>query len=466
MLFATIYLWALALAADAPAAARPLEASRPYVVHATLDLPDTGAPSGLREDLERSLQRLSQQVLGRAWTLDFPEAQANPEISPPIKEPGEKWFWIQLRRSRRLPAWEIEAREYDALVGAWGPAATRSLRRDGDLDSEVLGAMLDAFRPVARVVGRERGVGELDLVGSIRLSQSSGQSIVSAGTPFQIVRQHLEEENRMEIVPWSYLTLLPEDAGGSPRITRRAEIVSVFRDPLTRRSRKKIELWGIACPPASPDHTVVTFLNRADDRPIVGYEVAVRLRGQPATFTLGATDDQGRANIGRLERGSTRANSRVLDVMLKSGQTVVARFPLVPGTPAELTAKASTDPLLAEVAGATLALQEEVVDLAARRKIMELRLEKAAQEEQLEAARHWVDEINAMPNRVVLAERLEEIRSWSEQRSKDLKQKSVGPDVQRLLAQTERLLEAVPKDKLAVEQVDTPADSPPSPPAP
>jgi hypothetical protein len=419
----------------------------------------TGIAGPWWDDLRTGLHHAARRVRGEAWqlTIDAVSIEALNK-NPSNGEKADKVYAVRLDRPLGSAQLLATVREYDAILQAWGPPWQRSLAT-GETLPESLFALVDrAHRPVARVLGRQQGQVEISLRASALLPQSSGAQPAADGLPMTIVRL-LGEPDALErsVVNFSYLVYRAPATSGS--FTQRADTVSVFRDPTTRRSRKRMEIWAVGSPVSPSGRTELEFRTLTGDRPIAGYEVAVRPAGQTSIYSLGSTDHRGRATVRAEQVLSTLSKpAPLVDVLLLSGQTVVARFPLVPGAPEILLAKASIDPILPAVSGQILALQEEVVDISARRKLLELRLRRAAGENQLERTKAIADEINALPNRAVFEEKLASIRKSVDDQSKTAKQASLGSQVKRLFLQTERLLNQVPQEKVVIETVVTPAE--------
>jgi hypothetical protein len=452
-------MMSLLQAADpAPATADSRSAAlTPYRIEAWIDLqphPALIALAGgtVKQQVQQSLQR----IVGQAWQIEIKDAPVSfraglPDPTTlPNKASLDKLFIAQATWNSAQGRIDWRTQEYDFASRDWSPPLMQLSDAERPIARGLAEAWLASFRPTAEIVGKSKAMGEISVRGSQRISRASGWQIVGPGTVFQIFRQKADLTDSPASVPWSYLIFNQDNQDQSNRLIQKVEIASLFRDPLTRRSRTKIKLWAMAIPEHGPTETLVTFLSRQDERPIAGFEVAIRPWKQPATYSIGNTNYRGERLV-RWPEGDSIPTARVGEVLLLSGSTIVATFPLVPGAPDRIIAQASIDPLLTEIAGQMLSIQEEIVDHSARRRILERQLRKAASDEQLEQTRAIAQKINDLPNRTFFKEKLDKLRSEANQRSKTLKQPRLGSGVNRLFLQTDRLVENIPQEQLIIE---------------
>ncbi len=457
---ACLLLWMLSTigtADAAPSTPTPrLAAQIPYVVEGWIDIePHPAISPQISQRWKADLATSARRLLGEAWNLELVDAPVSirrqlPSTPKPTRDGTvDKIFVARLRWNDLASAIELVSDEYDLSTRTWGGSSRRVISLDRRVGDAIVEAWLRSFRPLAEIVGRSRGKGEISLKGEALVSKASGIHFGRPGQVYTIYRQLADGSDVPTPVAWSYLILKPVSAD-TPRLVESTEIASLFRDPLTKRSRQKIKLWALGIAEADHGETQLTFQTRPGNRPVAGYEVAIKPWGEPATYSIGTTNYRGEINI-RFPDGVAPGESAVCEVLLLSGSTVVARFPLVPGSPKFLLAQASIDPLLAEISGTMMAMQEEIVDQSARRKILELRLRKAASENLLDKTKEIAESINAIPRRANFQERLDKVKEQVTARSKELKQNRIGSNVNRLFMQTERLIQAVPQDEVIIE---------------
>jgi hypothetical protein len=442
------------------------EAARPYRVALFLAHDVAPAlPASSMRDLAVDLSTAAARLLGECWRLEIrlsPNLAGlpDPAFAETKEGPPDKLLLVRLDARPGPDPPTAVVREFDALMGEWGPPCTAALRRDPELPMQVLRLCLRAFRPTAEIVGKEKGRARLSVRGAARIPQTSDVVLLGRREPLKILRIAADKPNEPEVVPWSYLVLRAE-SDSARRFSVEADVVSLFRDPLTRRSRTPIRLAAIACRIGDETTTLVEFRTRPDDRPIVGYEVAARVLGQAGFASLGSTDYSGRIAVSApTSSGRASRDARVVEVHLRSGDLVLARFPMVPGDRPLLVAQTSIDPLLPETAGRVVAFQESLVDLAAQRKLLELRYQRAAADSNLPRMKEIVERLNALPDREEARRRLAELEESAKARSLELGQRSLGLNLRRLFAQSQALVErSVPDGKYQIQAAE---DAPPA----
>ena len=452
--------WLLMLACSIPAAdtAAAPESARPYRIALWMDVEGSSAEdSQLTNEIVNDLLRTIARIFGEAWDVTHQpcplDARALPE--PDLAQENgpsfDKVFFTRLSTPDSSGARQVRAYEYDAILHEWGPPVVRVIYADSDLSEGMFRAISSAFRPVARIMGRDRGKVLLSLRAQTLVPISSGSQLALPGTPFVIVRVPADRPGESSIVPWSYLINRSAEKSPTDRLVTQADIASVFRNPLSSQDETKTDLWAVACPDEPDGKTVIQFRNRENDRPIVGYDVAVRQIGQTSALSIGSTDFRGEITVSRMDSLTARNTTPVIDVLLRSGQTVIARLPLVPGSPRHCEVPILLDPILPEIAGQVLTLQEEVIDQVAKRKMLERKLKQAEQSKNIPLAQSIVDKLNAMPNRMAFTDQLQTVKQNADMRSKELKQASLGLNVKRLFSQTEFLLNSIPKEGVVLK---------------
>ncbi|MBX9655038.1 hypothetical protein K2Y11_15605 [bacterium] len=437
------------------------ESARPYQIVIWLERRDvTSRDETERTQFERALERSMNRVLGNAWKTTFERhsipfnSSMVPEVTRDNAPPLDKIFHIVVFPRDASGSRKVSLREFDRIVSNWTSIFESVLSPDGDSAEELLRSILTSFRPVAKILGRERGKVEMSLRGETLLPVSATYRFATPGMPFVIARTSTDAKKASEIVPWSYLIYRPPSSG-TRSLTALSEVASVFRNPIAGGDDAEIKLYAVACAQEPAARTIVYFQNKGTDRPIVGYDVAVRALGRQSMISIGTTDAHGDISVTPVQFLTGENATPVIDVLLRSGQTVIARLPIVPGTPPECTVPIMLDPLLPEVAGKITSLQEDVLDVVAKRKVLERRLRKAEETKNTPLAQNIVDKLNGMPNRLTFAKELDAVRQSTDSRSKELKQTSLGLNVKRLFSQTEFLLNSLPKDPVALKSTKT-----------
>ncbi len=111
------------------------------------------------------------------------------------------------------------------------------------------------------------------------------------------------------------------------------------------------------------------------------YDIFEAIPGEATLRRVGQSNSHGRFV---LEPDSQRS---VQTLYVRSGNTILAKLPIVRGLNEVLAVSVADDPARLRAEAALLALQEEFIDTQARREILTLRLEKAKDEKAVQAMR-------------------------------------------------------------------------------
>jgi hypothetical protein len=134
---------------------------------------------------------------------------------------------------------------------------------------------------------------------------------------------------------------------------------------------------------------------------------------------------------------------------------------MVPGVQKELTVRARLDPLLTDLSGQILALQDEVVDVVARRSLLQRQLEKHAEKQEIDQAKKIAETINKLPDKTRFEEKLEAIKSSTEERARIANRTNLGPAIDRMFMQTDLLVQRYfQTDKVEVQLAEEKEVSP------
>ena len=112
-------------------------------------------------------------------------------------------------------------------------------------------------------------------------------------------------------------------------------------------------------------------LRQQPDQPLVGYEVYSRPpEDEQSTELIGRTDWRGELWIER------DARQPIQLLFVRNGQQLLGKLPLVPGDQPLLVAPLRDDELRLEAEGFLLGVQENLVDLVARREVLAVRIRR------------------------------------------------------------------------------------------
>ena len=473
-------------------------AAEPYRIRIWLTLADhPRVTPGLRQGVIDEIESAAERYLGSSWSVDYASPPANAPISPdaPIEDmPDVKklgaeyakvdkvlWADVSVETGRAgVPPFIVAVREYDAEFNKWGPAAVRTLAPDDPLPVNVFRMLHRQFRAVIGVVALGEGK-KLRVVvkGAALQSPDSPFPILAYGAPLKITRDIMKKgkmTGRYDI-PWTYLIYRQADAD---RRAGTCDVMSSLFAPVDNGMLRRSRVMGLAASNSADALTEVQFVQLTHDnmpgdppgkRPVPGYEVLLRIQDQVNPVLAGSTNRRGKITLSSAKLDATGQNRpQVCEITLRIGRIPVANFPMVPGDEPRREIIVNTDPLLPEVSGRVVALQEELIDTLARQAILLKRLEplkkpKKADEDEDETKERFkklndlADQLNKLPGNKQFQDKLDAIKADAKKRSeKEYKKKEFGKQVTRLFGGLEKLL----KEKEFSKQVNVKKESEPA----
>jgi hypothetical protein len=383
------------------------------------------APAKLRCQILTNLDQLTAETLATAAASSDLEA--------------DKIFLVALKCESGT--FVADVREFDCLSRQFSPVVARSASTISGLAIAVGDALGEAFTPLARIeYVDDRQLSARLRAGGLILNPESLANI----EPGMVLRPVIRRNDRngqpakggIQAVPWSYLTV--DERHDS---TLECTLRSGFRAAIPARGGIRIQRLALLVRPRL-DSTRLVLRSRSDSKkPLAGYEVHRRLDGETqATELLGHTDSQGSLNI-------LRQDKTELDTLLvKNGQQMLARLPLVPGFEKSLTAYLVDDDGRLAAEGFVAALSSRVIDLVARREILAAQIRAKVKDNKLDEAQKLLDDFRRLSTRADLTRDLDQFRQQVATGDRTTQQRidRVFADAQRLI-----LLKPLSDDLLA-----------------
>ncbi len=483
-LFLILAAW---LVLPAPLPAQSVWELTPYQVRVLVtasNVPELrGVPNQLAEELSPRLENL----LGAAWRVEvvpngglsrfsrqgstaLQETDASgagraPPASPheePPRSPAPPSVWqlpAEATRASLLPGewltsdhdkllllrvdpaadgWRITAREWDTATWRLGPVLVYPVRQPAKLRDTAVRALLEAFHPLGRVERIETGQDGQRAVLRLRAgglpTGDPELQLARAGQLFCPIIRLNDRDGRLrrdrddnpilpQPVPWTFLVAESVEAAEAS-----CRVQSGLSAPLSASRRGRIEQLALGVVPR-PEPTRLTLLGRREpNEPMAGYEVVIQRPGKRATTPLGRTDRAGSIEVGPTED--------LAILLVRSGQQLLARLPVVAGFASELTAFVPDDTQRLEAEAFVTALQEQLVDAVTRQEVLLARAEARLDAGGVDEARELHAKLRKLPDRETLRRRL--ITRQQQLRSSD-------PHVQRqleaLFGDTSKLLD-------------------------
>jgi len=286
-------------------------------------------------------------------------------------------------------AWTIHAVDFDVRTQLFGTPATQRVHHRARLIDGVFQCIVKAFAPLATVetVDMEKDTATLRLRAGAVPVRDPELALTKPGTIFRAAIRFNDakgQPKRIEEVEWTFLVA---DAVKDAQVDSR--LVTGLRGPLSSRKRGRTEQLALAVRP--PDEGTKLELLSADKKPrlLAGCQVWSHPVDSKKTDLIGASDPRGAFRVPPGDGGV-----RVL--MIKSGDTVIARLPILPGMASEMVARIPDDERRLQVEGFITGFQEEFVDMIARRQVLVSRIRSRIKTGKKEEAEKLIDELRLM----------------------------------------------------------------------
>jgi hypothetical protein len=373
----------------------------PYRVRALVTITPAASASGVRVDaLCAGIAERSTTVIGAHWSFtataapaaihemvlsDFAQVKMEAVLATTEDADVDKVMLVRVDYDER--AWTIRVVDFDVRTQLFGtPAAQRVSQRVRLVDG-IFQTILTAFAPIATVETVEKDVATLRLRAGAAPVRDPQLSLIRPGSIFRAavrVNDAKGKPKRIESVDWTFL--VADKIDGAHVDSR---LVTGLRGPLGSRKRGRTEQLALSVRP--PEATTRLDLQSADKVPriMAGCQVFSHPVDSKKTDLLGASDPRG---VFIVEPGD--GGVRVL--MIKSGDTIIARLPILPGMLADMTARIPDDERRLQVEGYITGFQEEFVDMIARRQVLVARIRSRIKSGKKEEAEKLIDQLRQM----------------------------------------------------------------------
>ena len=387
ILIATLLLLPFAAAA-ADDTAPPAWEMLPYRIQLLTAVDaDASLPARLAQELPADLAARVPAVVGGAWRLEAGVAPLElrhrilhslghviADDLPTAAKKGDKV--ILLGVAAHESGYVVRARELDLATGLWNTTVTRNVRQAAAVKQEALWCLLSAFAPQARIEKVEDKIVTLKLRAAALARRDANLPLLLSGTVFRPVLVKSDAHGAIlagppEPIGWTYLIPNESKITSSPFTARIETGLSATVLPEYHPTRLRLAL-GVS---PSQDSTKVKLVAEGSAAPLEGYEVAAQepeVAGKAgAVLSLGRSGADGIVVV----PPSLKA---VRTLLIRHGEEVLARLPIVPGLAEEITISLADDQPRLVIESALSRIQDELVDLVARREVLASRIKAAA----------------------------------------------------------------------------------------
>jgi len=471
---------ALLLAATArPVSAQSTWALTPYRIELDV-LAESDEP--LAQRVRSALTVRAEATMGAQWHL---EGVVQSDAAGEEEVELDKRFTVEL--TAQAGAWSVAVRELDVRTGKEGPTVRRDVLQPAKLIDGAWDAVLEAFRPVARIVDVEITrkseaappvqSGAVIQLRAGRLPGADTHAInASRGALFRPILRRMsrgrsadDEASESRVVPWTYL--VAERVSSDGRIGCRVE--TGLRAPLPARPSRRTRRLALMVRPQPRPTTLEVRARAGENEPLPDFEILLASNDDQPPTMLGLTDHRGRFVLPDAHsRGATaglpnsaedphpsplpegEGTSRLpIIVLVRSGERTLARLPIVPGLEETVTAYVPDDRPRLRAEAFTSALGERLIDVALQREILMARARLMAEQGEMAEARSLVNELTSLPDRDWFARRVETYRRRQLQGEAEL-DPSVRREIDKMTTELKNLIGGQ-LDPAAVERIRT-----------
>lgn len=379
----------------------------PYDVQVYLTAaPGESMPAAQWDAIAQALRDRADTVVGGAWRLKVdrppPEFAATlaggldsltPDQVPQLEPQPDKVIVVAVRQS---PDLAIDTREFDSRTVQWSAAQSRSAPQPERLAREAFLALTDAFSPLARVEEVRGKEALLRLRAEGYAPRDPAWQWTELGDVFRGVLRTNERSGRAKSaleIPWTLLEVGQVTPGGVL-----CYVETGVRGAISARKGRS-EVVALLVRPTRGTTRLELKARTVDAKPLAGYDVYATDRAGSQVERIGRSDRTGAVSV-----PSGSGSYRIL--LIKDGQEVLARLPIVPGLAPTATARIPDDAQRLEVEAFVVGLQETVVDLVARRAVLLARAEARLDANDITEAEKLIEEVRRMETREQLQQRI------------------------------------------------------------
>ena len=443
----------------------------PYQIRLWLVCNSDALSAGRQNDLATALVERARTVHGSAWEMqvaDRPPALRS-KLRTELEElsaddiatqtgaslDADKLLLVSIEPSS---GWfVVRARELDCRTQQWSAVAEQRAPTQGSVPLAAWEAMQRVFTPLARIESVD-GRKVMARVRAGGLVTDSNSSLLIR--PEDILRPIVRRNDRSgEPIPggiqapdWTLLRVT-----SVLRSQLYCQLVSGYRAPIPAKGGQRTERLALLIKPVYQQTRLVLMSRTKPSRPLGGYDVFEFENANAQPKLIGATSQDGSLVL-------TATDRRLKTLIVRSGQQLLARLPLVPGQAPELVANIVDDDGRLQAEGFVLALQSQVMDLVARRELLSAVFRQHLAAGRLDEAQDVLEEFRLLETRADLSRVLDQQQQQitSRDRTTQIRIQKLFADARKLLLE---FLDPETANELARELALARSRTPPTTPA-
>lgn len=302
-------------------------------------------------------------------------------------------------RSTPLGA-KIVVRELDCRLRVGGELVERPVTQLDNLAATIVSAMRVAFSPVVRIEKLEGDDATAQLRAGGLITTEDSPADLKLGELLQPVLRRgtssTSKTNNIQQLPYTFLQVTERNG-----YRAKCRVISGARGVLLSRG-SRTEKLALRVRPNDRGTNLVLVAKGGADQPLVDYEVLTRAVGDSAPpQLLGITNRRGEVHV------PLTADRPIELIYIRHGQQMLVRMPIVPGlNHQQVLSLTNDDPRLA-AEGYFLAMQNNIMDLVARREVLAARIRLRVEQGDLEAAQAMLMQLRALDTRADLLRQIE-----------------------------------------------------------
>lgn len=369
-------------------------------------------------------------------------------------EPRDKVIVLHLTVAGR--GFVVESREWDAYTALWGPAIARRTESSAALLPVAFSALEASCGGVARAIPNDDGTVRLRVRGGNVPTRDPALAPVQRGDVLRVVkRSPTAGVPKSTPLEWTYLTVDSVEGAAA-----QCRVFSQYQKPLAQPLAGREQWVGIVV--ASPQNSTRLRLVSSDPAqpaPLSGYELVSYAPGQSPAI-IGRTDHRG-----EIEIPPAAGALRVL--LVKSGQQLLLRLPMIPGWQREVQVPLTSDDARLAAEGIASTFTQQLVEAATRREILLALARARISAGQNAQAQQFVQQAQAFDaTRAQLEQQIQQAKS-SVNVDDPIAQQKINKMFEELLASVNQHLGSGPIQQLNLQlsAAAAPATTPENPPA-
>lgn len=357
---------------------------------------------GLERDLRTGLVNQCDLLIGPAWSVTFGSApvalaeQMLGDVSavsadslPPPWLDDDKVALMTLSASE--DGYLVTGRELDVRTRVFSPVIRVIARHPARLVNTLFWVLHRIFAPLAQIDSVDNGTAILRLRAAELPARDRAWLTTKPGTVFLPIFRFNDRDGkprRVSPIQWTYFVV-----NEVSKAELKCKLQTGVASPLSGQRRGRVEQLALALLPTDGPTRLVLRSRTDKNKPLAGYEVYRQLGDSKSTAYLGRTDRRGAITL-------TPAGDATLRMLvIKNGDEILARLPVVLGAQPEVIAPISDDDQRLEAEGFITGFQENLIDLVTQREVLQSQIRARIRARELDKAEALLSTLRQMKGR-------------------------------------------------------------------